>query len=163
MIDNLGIALTDNDVVKAHEGMTPNDQLNLYRNLYYKDGCATEQGIIANAINGILPEYTRQKAEIERLETVLSAMRGAASSYKMHYDNTKTEIARWKEEANHYQTLWCKAAEDAHIAKSEAIKEFAERLKDAFPEGNRDAKCPAIYYDDYCDIIDELVEEMTQT
>lgn len=45
-------------------------------------------------------------------------------------------------------------------AKSEAIKEFAERLKNAFPEGNRDNKCPAIYIDDYCYIIDECAEEM---
>ena len=46
--------------------------------------------------------------------------------------------------------------------KTLAVKEFAERLKDAFPEGNRDTKCPALYYDDYCYIIDELAEEMTE-
>ena len=45
-------------------------------------------------------------------------------------------------------------------AKAEAYKEFAERLKDAFPECNRDCKCPAIYFDDYCYIIDECCEEM---
>lgn len=47
-------------------------------------------------------------------------------------------------------------------SRAEAIKEFAERLKDAFPEGNRDAKCPAIYFDDYCEIIDDLVNVMTE-
>lgn len=40
------------------------------------------------------------------------------------------EIERLYEEANHYQNLWCKAEEDAHNAKSEAIKEFAARLKE---------------------------------
>ena len=43
----------------------------------------------------------RQQAEIERLETELKAMRGAANTYKKHYET----------------------------AKSEAIKEFSERLK----------------------------------
>lgn len=45
-------------------------------------------------------------------------------------------------------------------AKVEAYKEFAERLKNVFPEGNRDCKCPAIYFDDYCYIIDECCKEM---
>ena len=44
--------------------------------------------------------------------------------------------------------------------QSEVIDEFAKRLLDAFPEGNRDARCPAIYYDDYRYIIEELAEEM---
>lgn len=44
--------------------------------------------------------------------------------------------------------------------QSEVIDDFVKRLLDAFPEGNRDAKCPAIYYDDYAYIIEELAEEM---
>lgn len=35
-------------------------------------------------------------AEIERLNTELVGMRGAANSYKMHYDNAKAEIERLK-------------------------------------------------------------------
>ena len=34
--------------------------LNMYRNFYYKEG-NSERGIIANAINNILPEYLRLK------------------------------------------------------------------------------------------------------
>ena len=44
--------------------------------------------------------------------------------------------------------------------QSKVIDEFVRRLLDAFPEGNRDAKCPAIYYDDYRYIIEELAEEL---
>lgn len=44
--------------------------------------------------------------------------------------------------------------------QSEVIDEFAKRLLDAFPESNRDNRCPAIYYDDYRYIIEELAEEM---
>ena len=80
----------------------------------------------------------RQKVEIERL----TAMLEAAEDYL-------------------YPLPFKNAFDDEHAkAKSEAIKEFAERLKNAFPEGNRDNKCPAIYIDDYCYIIDECAEEM---
>lgn len=44
--------------------------------------------------------------------------------------------------------------------QSEVIDEFVKRLLDAFPEGNRDNRCPAIYYDDYRYIIEELAEKM---
>lgn len=53
--------------IKAYEGLTTEQQLTLFRNMYYNDRNATEKRIIANAINDILPEYNRQKAEIERL------------------------------------------------------------------------------------------------
>lgn len=45
-------------------------------------------------------------------------------------------------------------------AKAEAYKEFAKRLKDAFPECGRACECPTIYFDEYCYIIDECCEEM---
>lgn len=55
-------------------------------------------------------------------------------------------------------------AEDLYNAgyrkQSEVIDEFVKRLLDAFPEGNRDARCPAIYYDDYRYIIEEMAEKM---
>lgn len=44
--------------------------------------------------------------------------------------------------------------------QSEVIDEFVKQLLDAFPEANRDARCPAIYYDDYRYIIEELAEKM---
>lgn len=69
-------------------------------------------------------------------------------------------------EANHkksvldYHWLATEAYNAGYRKQSEVIDEFAKRLLDAFPEGNRDAKCPAIYYDDYRYIIEELAEEM---
>ena len=42
----------------------------------------------------------------------------------------------------------------------ELIKNFPKILKEAFPESNRDNISPAIYYDDYCEIIDEIAEEL---
>ena len=64
-------------------------------------------------------------------------------SLELH-KSQQTEIEQWKEEANRYQTLWC---EDVQIARAEAIKEFAEKLKEK----------PWMYY--VVDI-DNLVKEM---
>ena len=65
----------------------------------------------------------KQQAEIERLNVKLVGMRGACNSYKMHYDNAKAEIERLRE--NNKAIMQTIA--DVH---TEAIKEFAEKLKD---------------------------------
>ena len=39
-----------------YEGMSSLEILNYYRNKYYNDGNATEKGIVANAINDVLPK-----------------------------------------------------------------------------------------------------------
>ena len=66
-----------------------------------------------------------QKAEIERLNIELQSMRNAANSYKMHYET----------------------------AKSEAIKEFAKRLKCGVPQETGVIRCADV---------DNLVKEMTE-
>lgn len=48
---------------EEYKNMTSTEILNLYRNKYYNDGNNTEQGIVANAINDILPHYVRMLAE----------------------------------------------------------------------------------------------------
>ncbi len=40
-------------------GLTSVEILNLYRNWYYQEGMNTEQGVVAAAINEILPTHTR--------------------------------------------------------------------------------------------------------
>lgn len=45
--------------VGKYNGLTAVEQLNLYRNKYYSDGNATERGIIANAINDVLPRLLK--------------------------------------------------------------------------------------------------------
>ena len=52
--------------------------------------------------------------------------------------------------------------EELAKAKREVIDDFAKRLLDAFPESNRFARCPAIYYDDYREIIEEIAEKMKE-
>lgn len=57
----------------------------------------------------------RQQAEIDRLNIELKAMRGAANSYKAHYEDLKSE---------NLETI-----KILKTAKSEAVREFAENLK----------------------------------
>lgn len=66
----------------------------------------------------------------------------------------QAEIEQWKEEANRYQNLYCMSEDDIGKAKSEAVKEFAERLKDK--------SLTKWDYHDAVDIeeIDNLVKEM---
>ncbi len=47
-------------------GLTPIEILNIYRNKYYNDGNATEKGIVATAINDILPEIERIKTDTQK-------------------------------------------------------------------------------------------------
>ena len=99
------------------------------------------------------------KEEINRLTVELQAMRGAANSYKMHYEKAQAEIESLKEEniilsqkrANIFEII---SAYDR--GRTEAIKEFAERLKKKY---EKHIICS-------CDILnnemDNLVKEMTQ-
>ena len=50
-------------------GLTALEILNLYRNRYYQEGMNTEHGIVAAAINEVLPVHTRfLKAQREAYE-----------------------------------------------------------------------------------------------
>ena len=69
---------------------------------YKKHRCST---LMLNAVSDLI---NRQKAEIEKLKVELKAMRGAANSYKLENERLLQKLQQ---------------------AKSEAIKEFAERLK----------------------------------
>ena len=52
--------------LKVYGGLTSRQQLNLFRNLYYNDGNATEYGIIANAINDCFAADVVPKSEVAR-------------------------------------------------------------------------------------------------
>jgi hypothetical protein len=89
------------------------------------DSCKGMDSLMENALALI----NRQKAQIDELKVELDAMRGAANSYKMHYEETerKYKIAVAEREANVEGFI-----ETLKTIKSEAIKEFAERLKSDF-------------------------------
>ncbi len=57
------------------EGVKPEDDyftiLNWYRNLYYKEGNNTEQGIMANTINELFKDLQAQKAENKFIDSCI--------------------------------------------------------------------------------------------
>jgi hypothetical protein len=57
--------------LKVYDGLTPRQQLNLFRNLYYNDGNATEHGIIANAINDCFAADVVPKSEVDMIHHLL--------------------------------------------------------------------------------------------
>ena len=43
------------------------------------------------------------------------------------------------------------------------IEMIAERLKDAYPQADRNNLCPAIYYDDFAEIVDDVLSEIGES
>ena len=95
----------------------------------------------------VLDLITRQQAEILRLKSM-----NQAKLDTIH--DLQVEIEQLKEEANKYQNLWCMAIDDIEKAKSEAVKEFAEKLKEKAMQ--------KFDWNEYVEVdeIDNLVKEM---
>ena len=79
----------------------------------------------------ILDLINRQMAEMEKLEIELKAMRGAANSYKAEVERLQLEVEAVEELINPlpFKSNFDKAIE---TAKSDAIKEFAEKITEIF-------------------------------
>ena len=110
---------------------------------------STENTIVAETINTLYNLIKRQQAEIDRLNIDLKAMRGAANSWK-------AEVQRiCKREFDNIEI-------DIETVKSEAVREFAEKLKEhscnltEYDEGGWSDTVSAVKVED----IDRLVEEM---
>ena len=98
----------DNTFIEgAKELKAPEDILNWYRNLYYKDSILTEQGIVARALNYLLPKYCHYKESVEKYADVLLKKEDTtqliAKERQQYYDawqKAKSEIKRLMEENN---------------------------------------------------------------
>ncbi len=134
--------MKDDDIIKAYEGLTSNQQLNLFRNFYYNDGFSTEKGIVANAINDILPKYHKQQAEIESLKENRDEL------WEIHCRDTE----RYLERTDEIDAL----KEELKTVKATAVQEFAEKLKKRIYKGGVH---PTVEDEFMCDI-DNLVKEM---
>ena len=130
--------MTDNEIIKALEYCISDNNNICTGCAALKNGidCALEYSIIYDLIK-------RQQAEIDRLNIDLKAMRGAANSYKAHYEDLKSE---------NLETI-----KILKTAKSEAVREFVEKLKEKL-------KANSNYGDIYdvvaYDCVDKLMEEM---
>lgn len=156
---------TDEEVIKALGSCGEIDRVACDSCVFNKEeDCIVELAKLA------LDLINRQKAEIERLTVELVGMRGAANSYKMHYDNAMREVARLTAErdamhqdvnaAEEYAFLMRKE-KDALIktykeCTAEVIKEFAERLKTYYRSLDKTVGALVEYH------IDEIVKEMLE-
>lgn len=109
---------------------------------------------------------TRQQAENENLKVENQSLRSASNSLKMHYEEAQSEIESLKifrgyaeKRASDYRTM-----RDKYLnAKSEAVKEFAKRLKNKIKTECNPYGKPTFDYDTSISImryIDNLVKEM---
>lgn len=112
------------------------------------DGCAYEGVTLCRVpmAKDTLDLINRQKAKIEALLMDNSQLQTDNFNAIENAKDLSTAVKRWKETAR-------REANYVDIAKSEAIKEFAERLKDVY---RKDASLNPLF-----DNIDNLVEEMT--
>lgn len=115
------------------------------------------------------------RAEYEALQIELDAMRGAANSYKMHYEKAKAEVEEWKARANDWQNQYLKLIDENEIyqehidqdiiytkaIRAEAIKELLERAEErvTYFEDECGAFVPFIDCRDLDAIAEELNEE----
>lgn len=122
----------DDDVIKALECCTLGDCFPCaYRNI----GVGCRDKMNADALALIL----RQKAEIDDLKVELDAMRGAANSYKMHYENARAEAI--KEFANNVvQELWKLNWHYGQIPCSEEDKTIQRAIKECIAVVERNTK-----------------------
>ena len=128
-------------------------------------------------VGDVLALINRKDAEIETLNVELVGMRGACESYKMHYDNAQAEIERLQlprilmenklskkeiiEMLKKGRTGVIPTIEysikriDEDSIKADAIKEFAERLKDTSDDCTDWGHAYVL-----CKDVDNLVKEM---
>jgi hypothetical protein len=81
--------------LKVYDGLTPRQQLNLFRNLYYNDGNATEYGIIANAINDCFVADVVPKSEVEVWKQNRFNLYQKLECYEMARQKVAREFAKY--------------------------------------------------------------------
>lgn len=107
--------MTDNEIIKALKCCGNIVDSTCKECVYHETYNAS---CVVRLMRDALDLINRQKAEIENLNIVLQAMRNAANSYKAENERYKGFIKLLEA--------------DVKTAKSEAIKEFAEKVKDLF-------------------------------
>ena len=102
---------------------------------------------------------------IKKSDAIEAIKQYALRAYDINIDNSK-EFAGYTLPENYCEGLYeaTEIIEDVAVVKAapkqEVVDEFVKILLDAFPEGNRDAKCPAIYYEDFEEIVEAAAEKM---
>ena len=180
--------MTDNEIIKALKMWLREGDCNGECPLLEMGYCFDCACVPPEIVSGIFNLINRQKTEIENLKVELKAMRGAANSYKLDNERLLQKLQQAKSEAlmhafskfaghsdYHGDTILCQLecmAEgketksaipiEMNQIKSEAIKDFAERLKKTAIgiEFGDDKKIKMAIVSTLA--IDNLVKEMTE-
>ena len=152
--------MTDNEIIKALEWC------NQFENNIVFNGNGDEKCVQALqmmvVIKQALNEFNRQKAEVDELQhrnaeldIELKAMRGAANSYKAAVERLETEtLILSQKRANIFEIT-----QAYERGRAEAIKEFAERLKNSLFSVSKTTDGHYVHHISG-DEIDNLVKEM---
>ena len=140
--------MTDNDIIKALECCA-----NCEDCFYGITSCPLGEEVECRSLlaQNAVDLITRQQAELENLKVKNQSLRGAANSLKMHYEEAQAEIKGLNaknmltvSEKNAFRTSFYDVLKQLKTVKTEAYKEFAERLKEKLGD------CHIVSDEEYC-------------
>ncbi len=150
---------------------TDDDVIKTLKNAKYKvDGVVTRGYYLSpETFNAVVDLIGRQKAEIESLQAVQADMTESLRLAAEANKDMQAEIERLESLCEKigiandakFERI-CVLQEDLETAKSEAVKEFAERLKANMSNIARMEYGGNVYFCVGYDLIDSLVKEMTE-
>lgn len=79
---------------KATEGMTAEEVLNYYRNLYHAEPQSTEHGIVARALNEILPRMILSPCKVGDVVYRICKQKYPVDSNRMHWEEDWVILTR---------------------------------------------------------------------
>lgn len=156
--------MTDNEIIKALECCAKNNVCN---------ECPLARDSIEDCIECLAESafdlINRQKAEIEMLQTTLfkkeDLMQMLREQKQAYYDelvSAKAKIERLDKLTIEQRREIDRLSDYVQYTRAEAIKEFAERLKDQFSNENNTDWISNLYFPKWTAQIDNLVKEMTE-
>lgn len=134
--------MTDYEIIKALECCADNTEGKCRKCPFHKHKISCIDGLERNALDLI----NRQKAEIDSLEAEIDKQ----------YEQAEADILGNISDGG-TSCHWC-IDKTKQTARAEAIKEFAERLKEFFNDWSENGESNTIYVRS---LIDDLVGEMT--
>lgn len=150
--------MTDNEIKKRLAELRKNQEDGYTTHLEYGGKRDLEQEEMLDLFGATLDLINRKKAEIqaqnEKLhnrKSEVNRLNSKVKSYKAEIERLKTAFENSQKATKYWHSKCGELVEDLQIAKAEAYKEFAERLKQV------------LYNDEYIlirSIIDNLLKEM---
>lgn len=157
--------MTDNEIIKALDCCANCESCDF--EITNEDFCPLVEEIECRSLlaQKALDLITRKHAENENLKVENQSLRDAANSLKMHYEEAQAEIERLNKVIRQTQQLINALNKSYFLAKAEAYKEFAERLKelDGYNNHNFDDCVNLLVSDEYIRGRYEKINEIWST